>query len=233
MMKKITAIIYLCILTVTVSAQYKKASFLNKQGRTHELGTKFSFLPDFKSPALSVAYVASLETERKITVFSEIEVMLPATFAITGEYRSAGSPVTGTIEGKTPTYLITTYGAQFRFVKLENEGVKKIVPYAKLGLTAAFSLGADFNVKAPNGEQLDYLTNPVMPGNNGFNLGGEIGAGATYYFTEKLGIRVGGFYRKLYRITAEVSSYGESLYEPLKDHAGINVSLKYRIFNED
>ena len=60
---KQTITISLCFfISFTLSAQYKKASFFSKQGRTYELGTNFSYLGSGQAPAVSIVYSGSLET---------------------------------------------------------------------------------------------------------------------------------------------------------------------------
>ena len=62
-------------------------------------------------------------------------------------------------------------------------------------------------------------------------LGLEGGAGVSYYFTQKFGIRVGGAYR--YGVTLASGFASSNVYNSYKSHPLATVSLKYKIFNND
>jgi len=56
-MKKIYLMAVMAALCANAGAQYKKASFFNKEGRTHELGTNISFIGNGGGkPVLSSVY---------------------------------------------------------------------------------------------------------------------------------------------------------------------------------
>ena len=234
-MKAISLIAVLAALCLCTNAQYKKASFLNKEGRTHELGTNFSFIGNGGgSPVLSIVYSGSLEGEKKLSLFSDIELMMKGKLGFNAEYyNDIGATSTGKLTGETPMYLLIKYGVQYRFVKGESGDDAKLVPYARLGLLYGIGFGNDYKLKDKDG-------NAVSPGNSTPStpdhespFGLEAGAGVTYYFAKNFGVKIGANYRELFHISGiNEGSSTSGIYFPLKSHPGISVALKYRIFRD-
>lgn len=216
-------------------AQYKKASFLNKEGRTHELGTNFSFIGNGGgSPVLSVVYSGSLEGEKKLSLFSDIELMMKGKLGFNAQYyNNLGVTTTGKLTGETPMYLLIKYGVQYRFVNGESGDDAKLVPYARLGLLYGIGFSTDYKLKDKDG-------NSVSPGNSTpatpdheSPFGLEGGAGVTYYFAKNFGIKAGFNYRTFFHISGiNEGSSTSGIYYPLKSHPGISIALKYRIFRD-
>ncbi|WP_462255236.1 hypothetical protein [Ferruginibacter sp.] len=235
-MKIVTIISAFTILSTASFAQYKKASFLNKDGRTHELGSNISFFGNNGgSTVLSVVYSGSLETEKKLSTFTDIELMMKGKFSYNAEYYSpsAGTTVTGMLYGEKPPYLMLKYGLQYRFTKKEIEEDNKLVPYLRLGLLYGIALNTDYKLKDKSGNSVTENTTPSLPSIE-VPFGVEAGAGITYYFTKNLGVKVGANYRQFFQIDAlNGGNNDESTLYPLKNHPGISIALKYRIFKEE
>ncbi len=235
-MKIVTIITAFTILSTSGFAQYKKASFLNKEGRTHELGSNISFIGNGGgSPVLSIVYSGSLETEKKLSLYSDIELMLKGKFSYNaGYYNNLAVTATGKLTGETPLYLLIKYGAQYRFIKTDNEEATKLVPYVKLGLLYGIGFGSDYKLKDKDGNSVSEgnSTPPTPEQEAPFGL--EAGAGVTYYFTKNFGVKIGANYRQLFHIRGiNERANAEDTYYPLKSHPGISISLKYRIFKEE
>lgn len=229
-MKKILTLTLCCFVSVTLCAQYKKAGFFDKEGRTYELGTNFSFLGLTESPAVSLLYSASLETSKKLSGFMDLELMLPSKFHYYAQYNVNGTPTSGMIAGQIPNVLLIKYGAQYRFINPEKAEETKLVPYARLGLLGGFIFSNNYKLKAANGDEIEqYNLSPTPPQEMSSFWGLEGGIGATYYFTEKFGLKVGGMYRRIFTVKSQVET---GTFIPIDSHAGITVALKYRIFSE-
>jgi hypothetical protein len=233
-MKKIVLMLLVTITGMSSFSQYKKASFFNKEGRTHELGTNISFIKNGGgTPVLSIVYTGSLETEKKISLFSDIEFMMKGKMSYTGEYykNAVGATVTEKLTGKTPIYLLVKYGLQYRFTNTENGDDSRLVPYVRAGILYGINFGSDYKLRNSEGEFVSGdNVNPATPQNESV-LGLETGAGATYYFTQNLGIRAGINYRYFIHYSG-IGGRGntDNVFYPLKVHPGISISLKYRIF---
>jgi hypothetical protein len=236
-MKVITITVAFTFFVLATSfGQYKKASFLNKEGRTHELGTGFSFIPNGGgTPVKSVFYSSSVEGQKSISLFYDLEFMTKGKFSFAGNYYDAntGGNATKQINGKSGMYILLKYGAQYRFIKPENTEETKLVPYVKLGLLVGFGLGIEDKLKDKDGNS--YNRDDVTPILQTFeNLYGiEAGAGVSYYITKKIAIRFGANYRQVILgrgFTEEVS--GEDVFNIFKSHPSLSLSLKYRIFSD-
>jgi hypothetical protein len=234
-MKKLIFTSAMALLFSASFAQYKKASFLNKEGRTHELGTNFSFISNGGgSPVMSIVYSGSLEGEKNLSLFSDIELMLKGKLGFNAAYyNDLGVNTTGKLTGETPMYLLIRYGAQYRFVKSESSDDAKLVPYARLGLLYGIGFGNDYKLKDKNGNSVSSGNSTPSTPDHESPFGLEGGAGVTYYFAKNFGIKVGANYRTLFHISGiNEGSSTSGIYYPLKSHPGISIALKYRVFRD-
>lgn len=233
-MKKNILLLLLLNITISSFAQYKKASFFNKEGRTHELGTNISFIPNGGgTPVFSIVYSGSLETDNKLSLFSDIEVMLKGKLSFNGEYyNNLANTEYGKITGQTPAYLIIKYGAQYRFIKKESTDNSKFVPFARFGLLYGIAFSADYKLRDANGNYISSGNSTPATPENESPFGLEIGGGATYYFTNSIGVKFAANYRQLFNINGIKTGNADNVFYPLKSHPGISISLKYRIFND-
>ena len=235
-MKKIITIAAFATLSITSFAQYKKASFLNKEGRTHEIGTNISFISNGGgTPVLSIVYSGSLETDKKLSLFSDIEIMLKGKFSFNAEYyNNIAVTETGKLTGQTPAYLIVKYGAQYRFINTDNSEEAKLVPYVRLGLLYGLSFSSDYKLRDKDGNYVsEGNSNPPTPEQE-TPFGLEVGGGVTYYFTKNIGVKAGANYRQFISIN-RINDAGnaDNTFYPLKSNPCISISLKFRIFREE
>jgi hypothetical protein len=235
--KKLTLLLSLTALTISSFAQYKKASFFNKEGRTYELGTNASFFSNSTDgPAYSIVYTVSLESSKPLTYYSDIEFMMKRKFAYTGTYYSynaGGQNVTEKLSGNAPSYLLLKYGAQYRFSDPKKGADAKLVPYAKLGILVGLGLKGDYNMTSASGETVAGSDiDPAIPIIEA-PFGLELGAGATYYFAKNFGVKLGAGYRQIFNIKGFRGNDGSANYYPFKNNPMLTLSLKYRIFTED
>ncbi len=231
-MKKSILITAACILAATTFAQYKKASFFNKDGKVYELGVIKSFFPDAagKQP-LSIVYSNSVENgQKKFSGYQEIEVMLKSNFSYNSSYYSPAQNqnVTGKITATRSGALIIKYGGQYRFINTEKEDLK-LEPYIRLGLI----YGLNFGGKNPVDKNNQPVSPDVYPTETESILGIEAGGGVSYFFTKKFGVRAGGFFRLSSNVEAAISGDNAGTYNSFKAHPGITLSLKYKIFSEE
>ncbi len=233
-MKQIKFLSVLVLFCATTFAQYKKASFFNKDGRTLELGTSLAFIPNGAGrPALCFNYTTSIESAKKISPYSELEFMPRMRFSFDGIGFSSttGSYVSGKFTGTSPVYLLTRYGLQYRFANAESGNEAKLVPYVKAGLGVGYGIGLNYSLRDNNGNIISSDdTEPSVPEHE-LSFIAEPGAGATYYFTKKTGIKVGLSYMHVMQLIKNGNSQIE--FFPFRSHVKLNVSFKYRIFSED
>lgn len=209
--------------------QYKKASFFTKDGRVYELGVANSFFPNHEGKApLSIFYSNSIEADKKVSYYSDIEFMLKSKFSYTATYYdpSTNNNVTGKVIANRGSALILKYGAQYRFIKKEAEN-EKLVPYLRLAL----AIGYDFGASNPVDQKGQSVSpDPEINDTEAF-LGLEAGGGVSYYFTKNFGVRVGAAYRPGFSVASGFAS--SNIYQSFKSHPLVSISLKYKIFNND
>lgn len=235
-MKKISLITGMAVLCLGAKAQYKKASFFTKEGKTYELGTNISFVGNGGGkPVLSIVYSGSLEGGKRVSLFSDIELMLKGNMSYNATYYNGiGIPTTGKLSGETPMYLLVKYGAQYRFISSEKVEEAKLVPYARLGLLYGMTFSSDYKLKDQNGNPISgNEASPATPEHE-IPFGLEAGAGVTYFFSKNFGIKVGADYRQFFHISGiNTGSNSSDIYYPLKSHPGISIALKYRVFGDN
>ena len=97
-MKKIFVPVCIMLISSATFGQYKKASFFTKDGRVYELGVVNSFFANRQGSApLSIYYSNSIEADKKLSYYSDLEFMLKSKFTYTAVYRDpvSGIDVTG------------------------------------------------------------------------------------------------------------------------------------------
>lgn len=227
-MKKLTITAIAAVIAIQGFSQYKKASFFNKDGRVYELGVANSFFPNQEGkPAMSFFYSNSIEGDKKISPFIDLEFMPKSKFTYTGTYYSynAGNIISGKITATRGAALLLKYGLQYRFVNSEAEQ-QKIVPYVKGALLFGFDFGASDPVSQTDGS----VSPEPYPNDTESLVGLEGGAGIAFNFTKNFGIKLGGAFRTAFAI--EPSETGTATYHSFKSHPMVAVSLKYKIFSE-
>jgi hypothetical protein len=236
-MKKIMMAVTVALVCVNATAQYKKASFLNKSGRTNELGFAMSFIPNGGgAPVKSLFYSGSLEGSKRVSLLTDIEFMLKGKFAYTTQYFEPNTVnlITGKLTGQSGSYLLFKYGVQYRFINPAKTEETKLVPYLKLGIMVGLGFKKDYQLTDNNGNSFNFteVTPTISDVETPFGLEG--GAGATYYITKNLGIKAGVNYRQVILskgLAEEIS--GEKVYSVFKSNPSIAISLKYRFFREN
>ncbi len=169
------------------SAQYKKASFLNKNGRTYELGSTGHLIskPRAFTPEFFFSY--GRETEGRKFYWVDLGITAPAVFATTAtdEYTSFPVPVTGR------TKLGFGYGYNLGYYLIDkNNDKNKILPYLAAGLGMHISSGVTTDQDVSN-TYFDSKQYAVSIGLNG-------GAGVLFKISEKFGVRAAGGYSYQY-----------------------------------
>ncbi len=231
-MKKSILISVTCLLVATTFAQYKKASFFNKDGRVYELGVIKSFFPDAggKQP-LSIVYSNTIErSSKKFSGYQEIVFMLKSNLTYTSSYYSPAQnqTVTGQIIAKRSGAIIIKYGGQYRFINSEKEDIK-LEPYLRLGVI----FGLNFGGTEPVDKDNQPVSPDVYPSETESILGLEAGGGVSYFFTKKIGIRAGAFFRYAGNIENLITGGYGDVYNSFKAHPGITLSVKFKILSEE
>jgi hypothetical protein len=214
-MKKINVTLLLLFIALCSSAQYKKASYLGKEGRTYCLGTNFYFLG--KGSGTPMGYTLSIGRDVDGSqFFGRYEFQYIPSYNFSFETIDSYGR-TATIMGKTKAAII--YGMNAGYYLLKNENATgKLKPYLTAGINIQFLGG----VKESNSEEGDAR----VAADPQFSIGPGAGAGLLFNFTPWLALQAEGGYRYQFGVSTESE---KEVYYVLPKHAYASAGLRFRI----
>jgi hypothetical protein len=209
-------------------AQYKKVGFLEKDGRTYELGLSEHFMNKGRSAQSGVYFSFGRETDKKLFFWYDLELLLPSKFKTTGiEYYSQAAQQ---ITGKTKPGFILRYNWGY-FLTDNNKEDAKIFPFLTLGFN--YKLGGGLTLDPAN--QNVYYENFLVPefsGSAGVNFGG----GSIFNLSKQLSVKLtGGYNYQLPKSIFESSTGGGKNIEfaDYISHPYVTVGVRFKINKED
>jgi translation initiation factor 2 beta subunit (eIF-2beta)/eIF-5 len=234
--KTILAIIMI-MASLTAIAQYKKASFLEKDGRTFEIGTDVHFLSGGRSAQQGIHFSFGREMVKRFFYNYDFEITLPSKFSTiaTTEVITnySNTYVKVPITGKSKTGLI--FRLNFGYFLKDNEDEKnKIVPFITLGLhykILGLKLTVDNKDNTTNYYEISTGANESPAGSGGINLG----LGGLYKISEKIGIKMNAGYNL--EISADPKFNNGAIdvipYQQFNSHPYLSIGLRYKMNKED
>jgi len=220
-MKKISVTLVALFVCITLSAQYKKASFLEKEGRTYAIGTRMYAMGDGKGSPLGYFLGFGKDADGK-QLFTWWEFQFIPSYKFSFETANYdGLPIV--VDGTTKATFIYAYNFGYHLLKNES-AEQKIKPYVTAG----------FNMKAFGGVKESYYND----GSNkksvpetawGFGIGG--GAGCMYNITSWLALKVEGGYMHQFNFTPEDNADHES-YFLFTSHPYASAGLRFRLVQD-
>ncbi|OQP65393.1 hypothetical protein A3860_17155 [Niastella vici] len=214
-MKKFNLTLLVLIIGLSGFAQYKKANYFEKEGRTYSIGTRFYSLGDGRGTPMGYTFAVASDKVGK-QFFSGYEFQyIPSykfEFGTTDYY---GAKVT--TQGKTKGQLFYTMNLGYHL--LENNEDRKIKPYIIASLNGRLFGG----VKETNGDGGDARIVPETQ--LSFGIGG--GAGCVFYVTSWLGLYGESGYTYQFNISQEGS--GDNVYWLFPRHTYISAGLRFRV----
>lgn len=225
-MKKLIPTLAVLLLSFSISAQYKKASFFGRQGRTYELGAQSYILGDGKGDPIGFKIGFGRDQDGK-QFFTSWEIQfIPSykySYTTTSEDMYSSYPVK--VEGKTKSALI--YALNYSYYLLNNKNTeRKIKPYVTAGTSVLLAGGIKTETVTPD----PYYSIKKQSEWPDFTMGIGGGLGCIFSFTDKLGLKVQGGYEQLLRISS--GSYGEETYYVYNSHPYVSLGLRLRIVSE-
>jgi hypothetical protein len=225
-MKKLFLFTLLFLAITTSQAQYKKASFLNKKGRTYDLGATGRILGGGNSAGLGFYFSYGKErSNKRLFHWFDLEYALSHKYNYNSTaYLANGSaiPTPVTVNGKTDASLAYRYNLAYFILDNGNED-NKILPFvdASLGMVFPFT-----NV-------LNYTVTPtsiVGPTKIVTALGGAytagFGAGAIYKVNNKFGIKFNVAYYGVLS-TEQNRSDGVEVFKTLPNHVSVSIGAHW------
>lgn len=216
-MKKINLTLLVLIIGLSGFAQYKKANYFGKEGRTYGIGTRFYSLGDGRGTPMGYVLSFGRDVDGK-QFFSGYEFQYIPSYKFefgTTDYNGAKV----TVQGKTKGQLV--YAVNYGYYLLKNKDERKIKPYLTAGMNAKLFGG----VKESSSEGGDEKIVPDPQ----FSIGVGGGAGCVFYVTSWLGLYAEGGYSYQFNISADAS--GDNAYWLFPKHSYVSAGLRFRIAN--
>ena len=209
-----------------LQAQYKKASFLSKAGRTYGLNAIEHFLGGGSGtiPGISLSFGA--DQGKHLIYSSDIEVLLPTNFQYTtvdGYDNTKAVAVTG----KTKVGLLLGYNLGYYLIDVETADTK-FKPFANLGFHILLSGGVgSYQYTPAEADPAKFIDDA------GVNVGMSAGLGCMYSFSEKVGIKLNAGYNVETRLKKTSGYDGYTPYNFYPSHPYVSVGLRFSIIGED
>lgn len=220
-MKKCSLFFFLICLCAGLSAQYKKASFFQKTGRTYGLGAKLFAMGDGKGSPIGYTFSFGAEQDGKQFFFNTEITYLPSYDFVFNTTNGNGGTLS--VYGKSKANLI--FGYNFGYYLTKNENSEQLLrPYVTAG----------FNVSAFNGTKEVYndsWDNAKVASESNFGAGIGGGLGCMLNFTPWLALKLEGGYSYQFNFKpAEQTT--STVYYMFTKHPYASVGLRFKIVTE-
>ncbi len=228
-MKKIQFLLAIMIMAnITVSAQYKKASFLSKAGRTYALGVTAHNLGDGKGSPLGYSFSSGSDnTAKHFFHWYEIVAIPPFKYSYETTYHDGNTDqdVPATVSGKSKFHLIYDYNMGYHLLNRKRDKEPTLQPYLFLG----------FNIvvfgKADEPEIPNYYDYKKKVSTSGLSFGARGGLGLVFRITDRIGIKTDLGYDYQYNWSAD-DYYDSEMYHMFTNHAFVNAGLRFRFLQD-
>jgi hypothetical protein len=225
-MKRATLAFLVLICFSGLQAQYKKASFFEKQGRTYGINLESHFLGDGKGtvPGLSISFGRDQSGKR---LFSSTDIRVLPSFKFSYESQDDNAnPIT--VSGKSKLHLI--YAMNWGFYLRNNEDEEqKFKPYITAGFNVVILGGVKELINDDSYNYDDsyyYAVKKTSEQQFSSGLGG--GLGAIFNLNSVLGLKLEGGYIYQFNISSEYVS-GEDVYYMYTPHPYASLGLRFRV----
>lgn len=225
-MKKLSMMLVLALAVSAASAQYKKASFFTKGGRTYAVGATTHIMGDGKGSPIGYYFSGGVDrTDSRFMLWYELTAIPSYKYSyLTTAFNSDTQQEEAIkISGKSRFHLLYNYNVGFHLLD-RSEQEKKIQPFVVLGINVV-ALG-----KAEEPE-VDYKYSEIKKrvSTSGFGIGLRGGTGAIYAITENIGIKVYGGYNWQYNWNGSETYGTNDYYHMFTSNAFASAGVQFRI----
>jgi hypothetical protein len=223
-MRKLIPTVLVLFLSVSLSAQYKKASFFGKQGRTYELGTELHAVGNGQGSPMGLKLAFGRDQDG-MRFFSSWELQYIPSYKYAYDTKEMNGSQAVHVNGTTKSTFI--YGVNYSFQFLKNDDPERIVkPFAFFGFNIVLSGGIKSETYTPETYDLAKQTDWAD-----FNMGLIGGVGALVNLNQKFGLRIQGLYNKMVRVGLDDHS-GYETFKLFDSHPSVSVGLRFRLVSE-
>jgi hypothetical protein len=229
-MKRIYLGLAILLACGTVQAQYKKASFLNKSGRTYDLGFSGRFLNDGAGTVPGFYYSYGRDKGKRVFHWFDLELLAPTKFHYATVDREEPSTIVN-VTGKSKVGLVYRYNFACYLTDIENADTK-FKPFATIGINMLL-LGGNartYEYSPKNSNPLKYV------GYDNFSCGANAGLGGIYAMTEKIGIKFMAGYNLQTQVDPTSSANapaGLTSYKVFTNHPYVGVGFRFLMSGDD
>jgi len=230
-MKKALFICLLAALSVQLSAQYKKAGFFTREGRTYSLSTTMFNMGDGKGSPLGFTFSSGSDNTQKRTIFWYDITFIPGynfSYTTTGTIANSNSTVNdATIYGKSRSVWI--YGFNYGIYLTKHDAESKFNLYIPLGFNIVIA-------GRPQQASLDLISEQYYdldksPAQESFNFGLKGGLGAIYNITQKWGVKLEGGYNRVFNV--DVNNTSGNSYFMFTNNSYVTLGIRLRLLGDD
>ena len=227
-MKKNLLFALVILLCLNLDAQYKKASFLSRPGRTHEIGFFGHFISDNGLTVPGIAYSYGRERAgKKIFHWFDMEFLLPTKFSYNTREFTTKEPIR--VSGKSNLGFLYRYNFAYYLADNSNRETK-VLPFVTAGLHFILfggELRPDRTTFSP-ATSTDVEKQPIY---DNLNMGASIGLGGIYKLSAAVGIKATARYSYEYNsdsgTTNDWKSQGYSVYKFYGSHPYVSVGIRF------
>lgn len=224
-MKKFIPVLFAVLIGTAASAQYKKASFFGREGRTYEFGTTIHAFGDGRSttPGFKFAFGSDREGKHLFT-FYELQYITGIKYAYTtmGDY-FAPQPVA--VTGKTRGY--GWFGVNVGYFILNNDNEKAVKPFVALGANVIYGGFAEDETKDNETRTPDTDYREMETDRRPADYGVSGSLGCMIKLKGRFGIRVNGGYTHMFHLGEQNTEYGKP-YNVFDGHPFASFTLRFR-----
>ncbi len=223
MKKKICTSALLIMLCFSLSAQYKKASFFDKEGRTYELGSQLYNFGDGKGSPIGfkIGFGRDQDGKRLFTCW-ELQFIPSYKYSYTTTDENDESVL---VNGTSKNQFIYAFHYNYHLLKNNEEG-RKVQPFVTAGFNIVLSSGSKTESRTPASAY--NLKKEVVGQAVNAGIGG--GIGTLINFTPKIGLKLQGGYN--YQVHIGTYDFEGKGYYMFTTHPYVNAGIRYRLVKE-
>lgn len=221
-MKKISISVSLFLICVSLAAQYKKASFFGKNGRTYGASAVLYSMGDGKGSPVGYAITFGRDRDGK-QFFSSWEMQLIPSYKFSYSTTTVDDqPLV--VSGISKTHLV--YAVNYGYYLLKNDDEKrKIKPFVSAGFNIVMLGG----VKTSNNDNYD---NKEPLSSENFSCGLKGGVGCFYNFTPKFSLKLDGGYNHQFNLSTNTYLDDSKAYFMFTSHPYVSAGIRFRFTRE-
>jgi hypothetical protein len=218
-MKKLMPVLMIVLISTGAFAQYKKAGFLDKEGRTYEVGTRMFMFGDGKGSPIGFHF--GYGRDRAKTFVGTDFHYIPS-FSYSYKTEDDNGAVVN-VDGKARGMLVLTWGVGFHFLKNEEDRV--FDPYARLTLNVLLVSG----LKYENRDTYNYTKRNTS--DQSLSAGIGAGLGCHINFSHKLALKLEGGTDRQLNISPDHWDDDVKPFYFFVSHMYVDLGLRLRIMN--